>query len=940
MKANKPITTWAGASSRLRAAALATLSLFSLIGNSSGFAETPNVVAEHRSRVAVPRLIALEESQAVHALARVDLDLGPVRFECDDNVPPGTVLRQFPGPGVLVDRDSRVSLVVSKGPRRVEVPKVIGLTQSAAASVITGARLKVGTITQQASDTVPAGVVIAESPLAGGTVCIGSAVNLIVSKGKPQSTSVPMIDTTQFRVSVQLPTALKLTADRTRLITSVAQVTPGKNGAASITGYVNGEQLAIVLNPTGNPMLMGWIDANHTIVNSNTTAQVLAYFALAGTFVLNPTDREAVIADLQTNTALSAITGVIEAELARDSDAFASGVDAKLAAAVAAFAQPYFSTSQASQSRLHVNAIAIDPVNPQSGINLLQDPPFSAHLTNSYRRRAYAFVDRVSHTTDGVQVPDAASVTSFDIPPTNGVNGGVTGALNDIVNAYFGNQPTAYADVNAPDGGISVPLIEGSQKTTYQVTVVGPGATAGAALTPAQTNKMYQVSLQAFLQDLASPVVLNLFFGSNYDFSKGTPDEQKFAADFLANLTADFINYAPTIPGFNDLIANGRWHDAGVMLFSTALGSSSFSNLVLKAVEAAVKRQTSQGIDPGNLTGLFKSYGKLMNAAGGVLQVIDTAAITHDVSQSARGAQWKIDVSQVKVNLNPPSSTIGYGGVVQLATVLPGVDDLSGYSFHWTTTTNVGDLAEAGGGRTHQTDYCSSSYAAAFVWEPGAIAGASDTITVEAFSGPGCAANLSVGKAQATVTYQPSETLTVSPASTQASPGDVIQLSTTLTPAVQDPNAIITYAWTLSGNAGGTLSSTSEGPNSSNTYTASANATGSEQDTVTVTAYQGSTKDSSVHVKLASATANITFGNPWVGVWVGNTVSTCGYYSGPQTFNITQIDATTLDFGPYTATFSGNEASVNNGAVTFELDGNTMTGHEADSCQTGHYTRQ
>ncbi len=70
---------------------------------------------------------------------------------------------------------------------QVTVPNVVGQTQSAATTDITSANLVVGTVTVQSSNTVPAGVVIAENPAAGAQVNAGSAVNLTVSSGPAQS---------------------------------------------------------------------------------------------------------------------------------------------------------------------------------------------------------------------------------------------------------------------------------------------------------------------------------------------------------------------------------------------------------------------------------------------------------------------------------------------------------------------------------------------------------------------------------------------------------------------------------------------------------------------------------------------------------------------------------------------------------------------------------
>ena len=67
----------------------------------------------------------------------------------------------------------------------VVVPGVVGLTQTAATTAITGAGLVLGTVTQQLSN-IPVGSVVSESPAVGTSVAPGSAVNLVVSSGDPK----------------------------------------------------------------------------------------------------------------------------------------------------------------------------------------------------------------------------------------------------------------------------------------------------------------------------------------------------------------------------------------------------------------------------------------------------------------------------------------------------------------------------------------------------------------------------------------------------------------------------------------------------------------------------------------------------------------------------------------------------------------------------------
>jgi uncharacterized repeat protein (TIGR02543 family) len=65
----------------------------------------------------------------------------------------------------------------------VSVPDVVGFTQAAAESSITGAGLAVGTVSYENHASVPAGNVISQSPIGGTMVAGGSPVNLVVSLG-------------------------------------------------------------------------------------------------------------------------------------------------------------------------------------------------------------------------------------------------------------------------------------------------------------------------------------------------------------------------------------------------------------------------------------------------------------------------------------------------------------------------------------------------------------------------------------------------------------------------------------------------------------------------------------------------------------------------------------------------------------------------------------
>lgn len=74
----------------------------------------------------------------------------------------------------------------------VIVPNVSNDTLAGASTAIIAAGLIVGTTTAQSSTTVPSGSVVSQDPVAGASAAPGSAVNLVVSSGKPL-VSVPNV---------------------------------------------------------------------------------------------------------------------------------------------------------------------------------------------------------------------------------------------------------------------------------------------------------------------------------------------------------------------------------------------------------------------------------------------------------------------------------------------------------------------------------------------------------------------------------------------------------------------------------------------------------------------------------------------------------------------------------------------------------------------------
>lgn len=148
--------------------------------------------------VPVPDIVGLTQAAATDSLTASDLVVGSVTTAFSATVPVGQIISQDPAAGTIVVIGSAVSFVVSDGPApppTVAVPDVVGQTQAAAQTAITGAGLTVGSVTTAFSDTVPAGRVISQAPAGGTVVVVGSAVDLVVSDGPapPPTVAVPNV---------------------------------------------------------------------------------------------------------------------------------------------------------------------------------------------------------------------------------------------------------------------------------------------------------------------------------------------------------------------------------------------------------------------------------------------------------------------------------------------------------------------------------------------------------------------------------------------------------------------------------------------------------------------------------------------------------------------------------------------------------------------------
>lgn len=148
------------------------------------------VVSLGPERYDVPDVAGSSVDDAQQALLDTNLTYGGSTERFHEEVPEGEVITTDPRPGTELKRDAAVDLVVSKGPKPIEIPDLTGRDADRAAQALGERGFEVDT-SEEHSDSVAEGRVISQTP-DSGTGVRGDTVELVVSLG-PVMVDVPRV---------------------------------------------------------------------------------------------------------------------------------------------------------------------------------------------------------------------------------------------------------------------------------------------------------------------------------------------------------------------------------------------------------------------------------------------------------------------------------------------------------------------------------------------------------------------------------------------------------------------------------------------------------------------------------------------------------------------------------------------------------------------------
>jgi hypothetical protein len=295
-------------------------------------------------------------------------------------------------------------------PPSVAVPNVVGLTQAALTTAITGAGLVVGTVTTASSSTVAAGNVISESPAAGTPVNAGSAVNLVVSSGPPPDFSL----TANSAISVNVGGS----------VASAVTVSP-LYGFSSVVG------LNVSGAPSGVSALLDPTSVTPSGSSSSSTLTVsLSPLVTPNGFTLNVTGASGALTHSvrvgvnvsATNSSVANVIGSLLAAGCIDNSGIAYALTSKLSAA-----QGFIAAGDSQDAINALNAL-LNQISAQSG----------KHIEASCTSGGQTFNPATVLTVDVQRLIDSLQVGAIADPITGYVvsssNTGISGVTVSILN--------------------------------------------------------------------------------------------------------------------------------------------------------------------------------------------------------------------------------------------------------------------------------------------------------------------------------------------------------------------------------------------------------------------------------------------------------------------------------------------------------------------------
>ena len=162
---------------------------------------TVRFLLEDESSVLCPDVVGLDVDEAKAATAQRGLSLLITKYEKKKDVPYNRILAQTPDPTLLVRAGRTISVVVSDGPKLVQIPSYLGLSLEEAQAALRDQGVALKKVLYVPSDNV--GKVLAQVPQSGQNILDEEGMTLVVGAREKRFFVMPEIKSAEYGAAIE-----------------------------------------------------------------------------------------------------------------------------------------------------------------------------------------------------------------------------------------------------------------------------------------------------------------------------------------------------------------------------------------------------------------------------------------------------------------------------------------------------------------------------------------------------------------------------------------------------------------------------------------------------------------------------------------------------------------------------------------------------------------
>lgn len=166
-----------------------------IVGAVGGYFLSSKFLDDDNKKIEVPSLKGMTYDEASDELDSLNLKIEKGDEVYSAEIEKGKIVSQSPIAKTKVKKGSKVKVNISKGKKAGLVPDLIGKTYNDAdiSAVLSQYGFVLGNVTYDESEKYDEGIIMNQTPSAGSTSRAGSAINIVVSKGKKEKSKVPTL---------------------------------------------------------------------------------------------------------------------------------------------------------------------------------------------------------------------------------------------------------------------------------------------------------------------------------------------------------------------------------------------------------------------------------------------------------------------------------------------------------------------------------------------------------------------------------------------------------------------------------------------------------------------------------------------------------------------------------------------------------------------------